>query len=89
MRATFGRVRARADSRPYGPSTSTRVPGRTCRSTALSSPSSLTVIRRLRPSGAADREYGCPRVQPGPARKRQVKNCPASARSLSIRRPVM
>ena len=81
--------RARAVSRPYGPSTSTRVPGRRRASRALPSPSALTVMRRLRPSGAAESEYGWPRVQPGPARNRQIRNWPAATGSRSSPRPVM
>ena len=81
MSATLCRVRARPLSRPYGPSTSTRVPGRSARGAALPSPTSLTVIRRLRPSGAADREYGLARVQPRRPRNRQMKNWPASTGS--------
>src|SRR5690349_20014412 len=38
IRATLSRVRARALSRPYGPSTRARVPGRSERSPALPSP---------------------------------------------------
>ena len=56
IRATPRRVRARGLSRPYGPSKSARVPGRSANAEALPSPTACTVIRRLRPSGAADSE---------------------------------
>ncbi len=36
------------------------------------------MIRRVSSVGAADSEYGCDRVQPGPERKRQLKNWPAA-----------
>ncbi len=85
---TPDRVRTRLLSRPYGPSNSTRVPGRTRASRALPSPSARAVIRRLRPSGAADRENGFDRVQPGPSRNRTLRNCPARTGSRSRRRPV-
>ena len=54
--ATRGRRRAAAVKAPCGPSKITRVPGRIAFRPALKSPTSLTVIRSRRPSGAADSE---------------------------------
>ena len=87
IRATLRRVRARGLSRPNGPSTITAVPGRSAATAALPSPASATVIRRLRPSGADDSEYGFARDQPARPRKRQVKNWPGWTRSACRSRP--
>ena len=88
MKATLSRVRARGESLPYGPSTSTVVPGLIDEVRALLSPSAFTEIRSERPSGAADREYGLPRVQPSRSMKRQTKNWPDSTFIADIRWPV-
>jgi hypothetical protein len=65
------------------------VPGRKVCSAALPSPTTFAVIRSPRPSGAAESEYGCDRVQPVPPRKRKLKNWPASAGTRSSIRPAM
>ena len=84
----FSRVRTPACNRPYGPSTSTRVPGRSAASRALPSPTLSTVRRSEWPSGAADNEYGWARDQPAPSRKRHWKNCPARTGIRCRSRPV-
>ena len=56
MSSTLRRVRTPGWRRPYGPSTRTRVPGARVASRAVPSPTSAAVMRRLRPSGAAEIE---------------------------------
>ena len=75
--ATRSVTRRSAVSRPYGPSTATRVPGRNRASRLLPSPADFAVTRSRSGAGDADNEYGLPRDQPGPSRNRNTKYWPA------------
>src|ERR1041384_4963284 len=88
MRSVAGFVRWSEVKAPYGPSAKTRVPTGTLRRPALVEPTALAVRRSVRPSGAADIEKGLAFHQLLWPRKRQMKNWPARAGSLSRWRPV-
>ena len=77
---TFGRVRRAPVRTPYGPSRIDAGPDRRtcCRRPPLQSPRSLTVKRRKRPFGAADRENGWARHQPSGVRRRSRKYWPGA-----------
>jgi hypothetical protein len=85
--ATRGRRRDTVVNAPSGPSTITRVPGPRPARRPVKSPTDFTVIRRRRPSGAADSENGCASHQRSRVRKRHRKNWPDRARSRPSARP--
>lgn len=76
-------------SAPYGPSAQTRVPGSRSRRAALWSPIAFTVMRSMLGRGAAESEYGWELKRIPGARKRQRKNCPASAPIRCSLRPLI